>query len=80
MSYIERLLAELTPESREAFVATQVRGLSYAAAAEACGCSLDAIRCRVARAREELVLAVRIGQAGASRTDTPLGVYTAKAR
>jgi RNA polymerase sigma-70 factor, ECF subfamily len=34
---------------------TQVIGLSYAEAAEACGCPVGTIRSRVARAREDLV-------------------------
>ena len=49
------LLARLTPERREAFVATQITGLSYAEAAQVCGCPVGTIRSRVARAREDLV-------------------------
>ncbi|MEU4421042.1 sigma-70 family RNA polymerase sigma factor [Actinoplanes sp. NPDC024001] len=52
------LLAGLTGERREAFVATQVLGLSYAEAAEVCDCPVGTIRSRVARAREDLVLAL----------------------
>ncbi|MDW3846277.1 sigma-70 family RNA polymerase sigma factor [Micromonospora sp. BRA006-A] len=51
------LIATLAPERREAFVATQVLGLSYAEAAEVCGCPVGTIRSRVARAREDLVAA-----------------------
>jgi RNA polymerase sigma-70 factor, ECF subfamily len=47
------------PERREAFVLTQVAGLSYAEAAEICGCPVGTIRSRVARAREDLVVAHR---------------------
>lgn len=52
-------LASLPLDRREAFVATQVAGLSYAEAAQVCGCPVGTIRSRVARAREELVAAVR---------------------
>ncbi|MEV6709447.1 sigma-70 family RNA polymerase sigma factor [Micromonospora wenchangensis] len=52
------LLLALPADRREAFVATQVLGLSYAEAAEVCGCPVGTIRSRVARAREDLVVAV----------------------
>jgi RNA polymerase sigma-70 factor (ECF subfamily) len=52
------LLGALDPDRREAFVATQVLGLSYAEAAEVCDCPVGTIRSRVARAREELVSAL----------------------
>lgn len=55
---LERLIAALPADRREAFVATQVLGLSYAEAAEVCGCPVGTIRSRVARAREDLVAAV----------------------
>ena len=51
------LLAGLTPDRREAFVLTQLIGLSYDEAAEVCGCPLGTIRSRVARARDDLVVA-----------------------
>lgn len=53
------LLEELQPDRREAFVLTQVAGLSYAEAAEVCGCAVGTIRSRVFRARVELVAALR---------------------
>src|SRR5581483_4231731 len=49
------LVAALEPERREAFVLTQVVGLSYAEAADVCSCPVGTIRSRVARARAELV-------------------------
>jgi len=52
------LLDQLPPERREAFVATQILGLSYAEAAEVCGCPVGTIRSRVARVRADLVAAV----------------------
>ncbi|MGW4498726.1 sigma-70 family RNA polymerase sigma factor [Micromonospora sp. NPDC004336] len=54
---LEQLVAALPAERREAFVATQLLGLSYAEAAEVCGCPIGTIRSRVARAREDLVAA-----------------------
>ncbi|AGL18072.1 sigma-70 family RNA polymerase sigma factor [Actinoplanes sp. N902-109] len=50
------LLNRLAPERREAFVATQLIGLSYAEAAAVCDCPVGTIRSRVARAREDLML------------------------
>ena len=52
------LVAELDGERREAFVLTQVHGLSYAEAAEVCHCPVGTIRSRVFRAREDLVVAL----------------------
>ena len=52
---LRRLLVELPPQFREAFVATQVLGLSYAEAAEICDCPVGTIRSRVARARDVLI-------------------------
>lgn len=58
---LHQLIAGLAPERREAFVATQLLGLSYAEAAEVCGCPVGTIRSRVARAREDLVAAWGVG-------------------
>lgn len=52
------LLVGLTQDRREAFVATQILGLSYAEAAVVCECPVGTIRSRVARAREDLVAAL----------------------
>jgi RNA polymerase sigma-70 factor, ECF subfamily len=49
------LLARLAPARREAFVLTQVLGLSYLEAAQAAGVPIGTIRSRVARARADLV-------------------------
>lgn len=51
---VEALLAPLEPERREAFVLTQLLGLSYAEAAEVAGVAVGTIRSRVGRARAEL--------------------------
>jgi len=58
------LVAGLIPERREAFVLTQILGLSYAEAADVCACPVGTIRSRVARARADLVDALG-GQARA---------------
>ncbi|QGN49696.1 sigma-70 family RNA polymerase sigma factor [Micromonospora sp. WMMC415] len=55
---LEQLIAALPDDRREAFVVTQVLGLSYAEAAEVCDCPVGTIRSRVARAREDLIAAV----------------------
>ena len=49
------LLDGLAPERRQAFVLTQLAGLSYEEAAELGGCRIGTIRSRVARARATLV-------------------------
>ncbi|GAB2992401.1 sigma-70 family RNA polymerase sigma factor [Amycolatopsis acidiphila] len=59
---LRRLITELDAERRDAFVLTQVIGLSYAEAAEVCDCALGTIRSRVFRAREELTAAVRASE------------------
>ncbi len=53
------LLTSLDPARREAFVLTQLVGLSYEEAAGVCECPVGTIRSRVARARAELAAAVR---------------------
>ena len=52
---LRALLDSLDPDRREAFVLTQLVGLSYAEAADVCGCPVGTIRSRVARARAALV-------------------------
>lgn len=54
---IRMLLDGLDCDRRDSLILTQVLGLSYAEAAEVCGCPLGTIRSRVARAREDLVAA-----------------------
>ncbi|MGW7580780.1 sigma-70 family RNA polymerase sigma factor [Kitasatospora sp. NPDC054768] len=58
------LLDRVPAQRREAFVLTQVVGLSYAEAAEVAGCPVGTVRSRVARAREELVARLRAAEAG----------------
>jgi RNA polymerase sigma-70 factor (ECF subfamily) len=49
------LVDALSNDRREAFVLTQILGLSYAEAAEVCECEIGTIRSRVSRARAELI-------------------------
>jgi RNA polymerase sigma-70 factor (ECF subfamily) len=55
---LEDAIRGLTPDRREAFVLTQVVGLSYAEAAEVCDVPIGTIRSRVARARGDLLDAI----------------------
>ncbi|MCU1658385.1 MAG: polymerase, sigma-24 subunit, subfamily [Pseudonocardiales bacterium] len=52
---LHALLDALDADRREAFVLTQLVGLSYAEAAEVLGCPVGTVRSRVARARADLV-------------------------
>lgn len=62
---IKMLVAGLDTDRRDALLLTQVLGLSYAEAAEVCGCPVGTIRSRVARARDDLLAqANRDGRAG----------------
>jgi RNA polymerase sigma-70 factor (ECF subfamily) len=56
---VKILLDGLEPDRRDALLLTQVLGLSYAEAAEVCGCPLGTIRSRVARARDDLIAAAQ---------------------
>jgi RNA polymerase sigma-70 factor (ECF subfamily) len=55
---LAQLVAGLDADRRDAFVLTQVVGLSYAEAAEVCGCPVGTIRSRVSRARQDLLAAI----------------------
>jgi RNA polymerase sigma-70 factor (ECF subfamily) len=55
---VEELLDSLAPDRREAFVLTQVMGLSYQEAAEVMQCPVGTVRSRVARARADLAVTV----------------------
>jgi RNA polymerase sigma-70 factor (ECF subfamily) len=52
---VSDLLDRLDADRREAFVLTQLLGLSYAEAAEVAACPVGTIRSRVARARGDLI-------------------------
>lgn len=62
------LLGRLDPDRRSAFVLTQVLGLRYAEAARVCGCPVGTIRSRVARARQDLALALEQAEPRAWRS------------
>lgn len=53
------LVGELDVERREAFVLTQVIGMSYAETAATCDVAIETIRSRVARARQQLAETIR---------------------
>jgi RNA polymerase sigma-70 factor, ECF subfamily len=57
------LIAGLDDDRRLAIFLTQHLGLSYAEAAQVCDCPIGTIRSRVARARSELVEALRTADA-----------------
>lgn len=61
--HLDALLDAIDPARREAFVLTQMVGLSYDEAAEVCQCPIGTIRSRVARARADLVGLVERSQA-----------------
>ena len=61
---LEVLVSGLDDDRRVAFVLTQVVGCSYAEAAAVCDVPVGTIRSRVARAREDLVAAIRAAEAG----------------
>jgi len=60
---LDEVIRALDPDRREAFVLTQVLGLSYAEAAEVGGVPIGTIRSRVARARVDLLDALADDQA-----------------
>ncbi|MCU1395604.1 MAG: rpoE [Ilumatobacteraceae bacterium] len=60
---LDQLVDALDPDRRVAFVLTQVLGLSYDEASIVCECPIGTIRSRVARARNDLVTAVRQAEA-----------------
>lgn len=57
---LRQAIGALDPDRREAFVLTRVLGLSYAEAAETCGCPVGTIRSRVYRARGALLTALDV--------------------
>jgi RNA polymerase sigma-70 factor (ECF subfamily) len=61
------LLGHLEIDRRCAFTLTQLLGLTYAEAAETCGCPVGTIRSRVARARDDLIEMLASRDASARR-------------
>lgn len=62
---LQELLAGLPHDRRQAFVLTQLLGLSYAEAAHVTGCPVGTVRSRVARARTALTAELERGEAEA---------------
>lgn len=60
---LDELIGRLDHDRRAAFVLTQVLGFSYTEAAAVCGCPVGTIRSRVARARSDLIAALRRAEA-----------------
>lgn len=67
---VHAAITALEPERREAFVLTQVLGLSYAETAQACGCAVGTIRSRVARARTDLQASLTMTELWAGEEDS----------
>jgi RNA polymerase sigma-70 factor (ECF subfamily) len=61
---VQRALAMLTPEQREAILLSRYQGLSYAEIAQIAGCSEGAIKTRVFRAMETLKKHLTTGMTG----------------
>ena len=59
VALVERALAALQPEKREAFVLKHVEGLSYEEMADVTGARIPTLKMRVHRAREALLLALK---------------------
>jgi len=59
VALVERALAQLQPEKREAFVLKHVEGLSYEEMADVTGARIPTLKMRVHRAREALLLALK---------------------
>ena len=59
MERVQRALATLPPDKREAFIMKHVEGLSYEEMAQATGDRIPALKMRVHRAREALVAALQ---------------------
>jgi RNA polymerase sigma-70 factor (ECF subfamily) len=59
VALVERALAALPPEKREAFVLKHVEGLSYEEMAAATGARIPTLKMRVHRAREALLAALK---------------------
>lgn len=61
--FVDDLLDALDDDRREAFVLTQLLGLSYEETAAALDCPIGTVRSRVARARADLLALVRRAEA-----------------
>jgi len=59
VALVERALAALQPEKREAFVLKHVEGMSYEEMAEVTGARIPTLKMRVHRARAALLVALK---------------------
>jgi len=62
------MISRLEQDRREAFVLTQLLGLSYEETAKICSCPIGTIRSRLARARTELLASIEAAQDTARRS------------
>ena len=69
---LDELLFTLDDERRAAFVVTQINGLRYEEAAELLGVPIGTVRSRVARARAQLVDAIRATERDLGEPDADL--------
>ena len=69
---LNQLIAGLDPQRRAAFALTQLLGLTYAEAAQVCGCPVGTIRSRVARARADLTDHLRDSGLAPAPATTPI--------
>lgn len=61
---VQDLVSRLDPERRDAFVLTQLVGLSYEETAAVCECPVGTVRSRVARARMDLQEMIDVAETG----------------
>lgn len=61
---VQDLVSRLDPERRDAFVLTQLVGLSYEETAAVCECPVGTVRSRVARARMDLQQMIDVSDTG----------------
>jgi RNA polymerase sigma-70 factor (ECF subfamily) len=69
---LNQLIAGLDPQRRAAFALTQLLGLTYAEAAQVCGCPVGTIRSRIARARADLTDQLRDSGLAPAPATTPI--------
>lgn len=77
---LAELLTAITSERREAFVLTQLLGLSYNEAAEAIGCPIGTVRSRVARARTSLIALLTDAQTPSADRECPTSSHHGQGR
>lgn len=73
MRNLDAAVQRLAPLRRDALILVVAHGMSYEQVAAICGCAVGTIKSRVARAREELHLAINGEVAGVSRRGPATG-------